>query len=90
MLETLYATGMRVSELIRLPIHQVNLEAGYALDLWKRSKERVVPLGERGHRMDHPLSQDGSKDPLEGEREPSPFCRPIGQGDESAAVLEEP
>jgi integrase/recombinase XerD len=45
MLEMLYATGMRVSELTHLPTHQVNLEGGYVLLFGKGSKERVVPLG---------------------------------------------
>ena len=45
MLEMLYATGMRVSELTQLPIHQVSLEGGYVLLYGKGSKERVVPLG---------------------------------------------
>lgn len=45
MLEILYATGMRVSELTHLPAHQVNLEGGYVLLYGKGSKERVVPLG---------------------------------------------
>ncbi len=45
MLEMLYATGMRVSELVGFPMNQVHLEAGYALIYGKGSKERAVPLG---------------------------------------------
>jgi integrase/recombinase XerD len=44
-LELLYATGLRVSELINLKKSDVNLEAGFVIACGKRSKERVVPLG---------------------------------------------
>ena len=46
MLETLYATGLRVSELVRLRLRDVNFDAGYLVAFGKGRKERLVPLGE--------------------------------------------
>jgi integrase/recombinase XerD len=45
MLEVLYATGLRVSELLRLHLGDLHLDAGYLRCWGKGSKERVVPLG---------------------------------------------
>ncbi len=46
MFEVLYASGLRVSELVGLKIFEVNLDAGVLRVMGKGSKERLVPLGE--------------------------------------------
>jgi integrase/recombinase XerD len=46
MLEVLYATGLRVSELVRLRIADVNFDAGYLMAFGKGRKQRLVPIGE--------------------------------------------
>ena len=45
MLEILYATGLRVSELVALKISDVNLDLGFLITMGKGSKERTVPIG---------------------------------------------
>ena len=47
MLETLYASGLRVSELVNLGMHEVSFNEGVLRALGKGSKERLVPLGEQ-------------------------------------------
>lgn len=46
MLEVLYATGLRVSELVNLPLGALHLEAGFLRVIGKGDKERLVPLGD--------------------------------------------
>ncbi len=46
MLELLYATGLRVSELVGLKLNDINFERGFLVVMGKGSKERAVPLGE--------------------------------------------
>jgi integrase/recombinase XerD len=47
MIELLYATGLRVGELVGLELAQLRLDAGFLLAFGKGSKERVVPVGEQ-------------------------------------------
>lgn len=60
MLEVLYATGVRVSELISLELNDLNLEVGFLRSYGKGGKERVIPLGE--------VAQSYLKDYLEKSR----------------------
>jgi len=50
MIELLYATGLRVSELVELELSQVDLSVGYVLAKGKGAKQRIVPMGEAARR----------------------------------------
>ena len=57
MLELLYATGMRVSELVNVPVKNVDMKMQYAIVMGKGSKERMLPLGRTAlHYLEHYLS----------------------------------
>jgi integrase/recombinase XerD len=51
MLELLYSSGLRASEIIDLKVHDINFEAGFITVMGKGSKERVVPINERALKL---------------------------------------
>jgi len=53
MLELLYATGLRVSELVKLKLADLNLIAGYLVTSGKGDKERLVPVGDAAREAVH-------------------------------------
>jgi integrase/recombinase XerD len=72
MLETLYATGLRVSELVSLKTLATNLDANVVRVLGKGAKERLVPLGEdAAHWISRYLKE--ARPALKGKREPEPL-----------------
>jgi integrase/recombinase XerD len=80
MLEVLYATGMRVSELTQLPIHQVNLEGGFVLVFGKGSKERVIPLGSEAMKWIALYLNMARERLAKGKESPSLFINRSGRG----------
>ena len=70
MLELLYATGLRVSELIGLRLQNVNLESGFVRTMGKGSKERIVPMGDTAREAIRDY-QAGARAILAGHRTPA-------------------
>ncbi|MEO8325119.1 MAG: site-specific tyrosine recombinase XerD, partial [Nitrospirota bacterium] len=51
MVELLYATGLRVSELIHLEVGHLNLDVGFLQATGKRDKQRIVPIGDKARQL---------------------------------------
>jgi integrase/recombinase XerD len=66
MLELLYATGLRVSELVGLKLSDINLERGFLVVMGKGSKERAVPMGESAVGALHAYLNGGRPSLLKG------------------------
>ena len=79
MLEVLYATGLRASELVGVRFEELNFEAGFVRIMGKGSKERVVPLGDSAISFVHRYLTR-SRSQLLRRRVPTPFLFVTQQG----------
>jgi integrase/recombinase XerD len=70
LIEVLYATGLRVSELVHLKAADLNLEAGYLTCVGKGSKERIVPLGDQAIKWVTRYLREGRGPLLKGRTSP--------------------
>jgi integrase/recombinase XerD len=80
MLEVLYATGLRVSELVTLSVAQVSLDMGVVRVMGKGSKERLVPLGEEALDWIKHYLADGRSVLLAGKLSDALFVTQRGEG----------
>ncbi|MHB1126824.1 MAG: site-specific tyrosine recombinase XerD [Bacillota bacterium] len=79
MLELLYATGLRVSELISLDLEHLNLAMGFVRCLGKGSKERIIPLGSTAARCMQAYLQRGRSKMIKEPRERAIFVNQHGK-----------
>ncbi|HET7176827.1 MAG TPA: site-specific tyrosine recombinase XerD [Gammaproteobacteria bacterium] len=79
MLELLYATGLRVSELVSVRLSQVNLKQGVVRVVGKGNRERLVPLGEESQKWIEKFQTDARLDILGGRQ--SDFLFPTRRSD---------
>lgn len=77
MIELLYASGLRVSELVGLPLRSLDAEIGIVLVRGKGDKERLVPTGPRALRLIGDYLRDG-RPALQRGRCPSLFLSRLG------------
>lgn len=80
MLELLYATGLRVSELVGLKLGEVNIAAGYLMTIGKGDKERLVPIGESACKSVGRYLQDAREELLKDGSSQRLFLSRLGEG----------
>jgi len=78
MLELLYATGLRVSELIKVRIDEVMMDAGFLRTIGKGSKERIVPFGDTAKGVIVEYMEKGRPD-LAKDNDPHLFLSRLGR-----------
>jgi integrase/recombinase XerD len=79
MVELLYASGLRVSELVSLRVRDLNLDVGYLSCLGKGSKERLVPMGRKAADRLRAYLERARPGLLKGASSPSLFLNSRGR-----------
>lgn len=80
MIELMYATGLRVSELVNLKYNNINLEIGFISTSGKGGKERVVPMGEYALERIKQYIERSRPAILKGRSSPHVFISSWGRG----------
>ncbi len=78
MLEVLYATGLRVSELISIQVGDLNMDFGFCRSMGKGQKERLIPLGSVAKRWVETYLNDARPSLLKGKNHPYLFVSQRG------------
>jgi integrase/recombinase XerD len=78
MIELLYATGLRVSELVGVRLADLHLDEHYLTCIGKGSKERLVPIGEQASEWIRTYTSRGRRELLNGRASPRLFLNARG------------
>lgn len=79
MLELMYAAGLRVTELVKMTVKQVNLEVGFVMTLGKGHKERIIPIGESAQESIKEYIESGRRALLKGRESQDLFLNRSGR-----------
>ena len=79
MLELLYASGMRISELVSLNVDDVDIEGGYVRCFGKGHKERIIPIYEQAARLVENYVEGVRPKLARGKKETALFLNPRGE-----------
>jgi integrase/recombinase XerD len=80
MLELIYATGIRVSELTAMTLNQINWQVGYVIVMGKGGKERIVPLGRMAYEQVQRYAEQARPRLLKDRRSDTLFLNRSGKG----------
>lgn len=79
MIELLYSSGLRISELINLTVGNINLEKGYLIAFGKGRKERLVPIGRSAQNWLKVYLEHGRPEVLKEKKSSALFITRLGQ-----------